>query len=318
MRTSPSKDLYQRVTDRVVAALEAGTLPWRKGWKDGNSAAHGFPHNATTGRAYRGINVWLLMMEAEELGYQSTGWLTPKQALALKLDFKGEKTTEVVFWSRSTRQVEGEDKPRTFMWAKSYRVLNVDQCKGDKSKLKGVDSLRMPEEISTPDELCNAIAQALEVSIKHGGDRACYVPSRDMIMLPPQDSFESDDEYRATLLHESTHSTGHKSRCDRDLKNSFGSEGYAWEELVAELGCTYIGAALDMPMDIPNHASYLANWLKVLKGNPKALMQAASAAQRAVDYLFDKLDIAEIPEYQRDERKSTKLTPTAEDLGIAA
>lgn len=290
----PSGDLYKRITDRIVTALEAGTLPWRKPWKDGNGAAYGFPHNAVTGRAYRGINVWLLMMEAEEKGYQSTGWITPKAAKEHGLDFAGQRTTEVVFWKKSTRTVEGDDgteQTKSFLWARSYRVLNLDQCEGDKSKLKGHNALAVPEEFDDVDDLTVAVSRALEIEVKHGGDRAFYQPSKDFICLPPLEAFDSDTVYRATLLHESVHATGHKSRCDRDLTGRFGTEAYAAEELIAELGSCYIQAALDIDMDTPNHASYLASWLRVLKDDSKAIFTAASKAQQAVDYLFDRLHI---------------------------
>ncbi|HNP36489.1 MAG TPA: zincin-like metallopeptidase domain-containing protein [Woeseiaceae bacterium] len=293
--------LYQRITDRIVKALEAGTLPWRKGWSEGNSAAYGMPHNAVTGRAYRGINVWLLMMEAEEQGFTSTGWVTPNKAKELELDFKGAKTCEVVFWSKSKREVETDDggtETKTFMWAKSYRVMNLDQCRGDAlAKLKGHKVLELPEEIATGDALGEAVSAALEIEIKHGGDRACYSPSCDLIRMPPTNAFNSEVVYRATLLHEATHATGHKSRCDRDLKGRFGTEAYAFEELIAELGSCYIQAALGIDMELPNHASYIKSWLRVLKDDPKAIMSAASMSQKAVDYLLERLDITAAAEW---------------------
>jgi antirestriction protein ArdC len=289
---------FERITDKIITALEAGTLPWRRTWDQGNAAGYGMPHNATTGRPYRGMNVWLLMMAAEERGFQSTGWLTPNQAKAAGLDFKGAKTEEVVYWSKSTRVDEETGKSHTFMWCKSYRVINLDECSGDMGKLKGFEALKLPEEISETDDLCDALSEALELSIKHGGDRAFYQPSRDFIQLPPQHAFHSDDEYRATMLHEGVHATGHTSRCDREFGDRFGSESYAFEELIAELGSVYLQAALSIDMDLPNHTSYLASWLKVLKGDSKAIMTAASKAQQAVDFLLDRLDITEAPVYE--------------------
>lgn len=296
----PSGDLYKRVTDRIVTALEAGALPWRRGWKQGNRAAYGFPHNAVTGRAYRGLNVWLLMMEAEDNGYTSTGWITPKAAGEAGLNFAGQRTTEVVFWKKSTRPVETDDgdvKSKSFMWARSYRVLNLDQCEGDKSKLKGHKALELPEELQDTDDLTVAVSRALAIEVKHGGDRAFYQPANDYICLPPIDAFDTETVYRATLLHEGVHATGHKSRCDRDLQGRFGTEAYAAEELIAELGSCYVQAALGIDMEVPNHASYLASWLKVLQNDTKAIFTAASKAQQAVDYLFDRLDITEAPTY---------------------
>jgi antirestriction protein ArdC len=297
----PASKLYEKVTARIVAALEKGTLPWRRTWKQGNGAAYGFPHNAVTGRPYRGINVWLLMMAAEDRGFTSTGWITPNKCKEFDLDFKGASPEWVVFWNRSSRTDEETGETKTFMWAKGYQVINLDEVRGDLSKLKGHKALEIPEEISDVDDLCVAMQDALDIEVKHGGDRAYYQPTRDFIGMPPQDAFDGTDEYRATLFHEGTHSTGHKSRCDRDLKGRFGTEAYAFEELIAELGSAYIGAALGINMDMPNHASYLASWLKVLKGDEKAIFTAASKAQQAVDYLFDRLSIAEAPVYEQKE-----------------
>ena len=139
------RDVYQDVTDRVIAALKRGVTPWRRPWTStGSAAASGMPHNAVTGRPYRGINVALLMIEAMEKGYQSAGWITPKRAMEAGLNFKGQKTTEVVFWKklrvkdRDAEPIEdGETPEREILMAKTYRVLNLDQCEGDKSKLKG-------------------------------------------------------------------------------------------------------------------------------------------------------------------------------------
>lgn len=299
-KSRPSTQVYDRITARIVDALKEGTVPWRKSWKSGNAAAPGLPHNATTGRPYRGMNVWVLMMEAEENGYESTGWITPKQALAAELDFKGQQTTEVLFWKKSTRKVEtdtGDEESRTFMWCKGYRVLNLDQCKGDKSKLKGnVTDLR--DTVEEIDDLAVAVSQGLELEVKHGGDRAFYQPTRDFICLPPEAAFTGPAAYRATLLHEGVHATGHSKRLDRKFGARFGDAAYAFEELIAELGSTYLQAALGIDMDLPHHASYLDHWVKVLEGDHKAILTAASQAQKAVDFLLDRLEIADAPEYE--------------------
>ena len=184
------------------------------------------------------------------------------------------------------------------MWCKSYRVLPLDECEGDKSKLHGAGTSDLADALEEIDDIAMAVSQALEIEVKHGGDRAFYQPTRDFICLPPFEAFEGEVPYRATLLHEATHATGHKSRCDRQFGDRFGDQAYAFEELVAELGSAYLQGALGIDMELPNHASYIANWLKVLKGDPKAVMTAASKAQQAVDYLLDRLEIAEAPVYE--------------------
>jgi antirestriction protein ArdC len=236
------------------------------------------------------------MCEAEEKGYTSTGWLTVNQAKKFELDFRGQKTTEVVWWKRFEKVDEETGEKKSFMSCRSFRVLNLDQCEGDKAKLKGHRALEIPEEMHDTDHLCDAVSQALELTVKHGGDRAFYSPTHDFIQLPPQPAFETDDEYRATLFHEGIHATGHKNRCDREFGGRFGDQSYAFEELIAELGSTYLQACLGIDMDLPNHASYLANWLKVLKEDSKAVMTAASKAQQACDYLLTRMGLADAPE----------------------
>ena len=287
--------VFDRITARVIEALESGTMPWRRGW---DNSGGGFPHNAVTGKPYRGMNVWLLMMAAEERDLESTGWITPNQAKKFELDFKGAKTEEVVFWKRSERTDEETGKKSTFMWAKSYRVINLSECRGEGlEKLKGHVPVGLPEEMDTPDDLAIAVAKALELEVKHQGTKAFYQPTKDFICMPKLSKFSSDVTYRATLLHEAIHATGHKSRADRNLKGRFGDESYAAEELIAELGSTYLQEFLGIDMDLPNHASYIASWLKVLKNDSKAIMTAASQAQKAVDYLLQRLDIVEAPVY---------------------
>jgi len=291
-KQKPKRDVYQEITDRVIAALERGVNPWRKPWTStGSAAASGMPHNAVTGRPYRGINVALLMIETMEKGYQSTGWITPKRAMEAGLNFKGQKTTEAVFWKklrvkdRDAEPIEdGEPPEREILMAKTYRVLNLDQCEGDKSKLKGC---RAPADLSekSGSELADLLSEGLGVTIRHQGDQAFYAPHFDQIVVPPVEVFTSDAGYRGTLLHEATHAAGAAHRLERDLKGRFGSESYAAEELVAELGATYLQALLGIEGDLEHHASYADSWLKVLQGDKKAIFTAASKAQAAADYI---------------------------------
>jgi antirestriction protein ArdC len=300
--TKQKFDVYQTITDQLIEALEAGVNPWRKPWKfDGDTAATlGMPHNATNGHPYRGINALVLMVETMRHGYQSTGWITPKRAIEAGLNIKGAKTTMVVFWKKSRftekDSATGEESTREVMWAKHYRVLNLDQCEGDKSKLKGNGALADMSQTSGS-ELAEQLDAALSLrgGVKHQGSRAFYAPSEDAIVVPPVDLFESDHGYAGTILHEAVHSTGAKHRLDRDLKGRFGSESYAAEELVAELGATYLQAMLGIEGDLEHHASYLDSWLKVLKSDKKAIFTAASKAQAASDYV-----LAALSETQRE------------------
>ncbi len=299
------KDIYQSITDRLIAAIENGTLPWRRDWKLGNGSGYGMPHNAVSGRAYRGINLMLLLSEQVEKGYTSTGWITPRKAIEHKLNFKGQKTTEVVFWKRMSKtdtDDNGTDTKRSFMFAKSYRVLNLDQCEGNKDALKGHKALEIPEEIAEPHALLESVRDGLAITLQHGGDRAFYSPSADFVQMPPREAFKTEAGYLGTGMHEFVHSTGHKSRCNREFGKRFGTEAYAAEELVAELGSCFLQELLNVEMDTENHASYLANWLKVLKDDKRAIFTAASKAQQACDYILDAAGLQDMPVYDDDKQ----------------
>ena len=304
-------DIYQRITDKLIAIIEDGVNPWQRDWKTGN-AFPGMPHNAVSGRGYRGINLMILIAEQQTHGYTSTGWITPKKAIEHGLNFKGQKTTEVIFWKRGTSTEDdgqGGEKTKSFMWAKSYRVLNLDQCEGDKSKLKGHKALELPEEIVETHALVEAVRSGIDVTLKHGGDRACYIPSADEVHMPPEKAFKTEAGYLGTAMHEFTHATGHKSRCDRGVKamqSRFGTEAYAFEELVAELGACFLQETLGIEMHTENHASYLDNWLKVLKGDKRAIFTASSKAQQATDYILDKAGIKDAPVYDDEEEEKKK------------
>jgi len=298
-----ANDIYQRVTDGLIAALESGVMPWRRDWALGNGGEWGMPHNAVSGREYRGINLMILIGEQVEKGYTSTGWITPKKAIENELNFKGQKCTEVIFWKRMSKKDADTGENSTFMFARSYRVLNLDQCEGDKSKLKGHKALEIPEDLENMDALVPAIEKGLGLKVRHGGDRAYYSPDQDFIGMPPKDAFKTESGYRGTFLHESTHATGHKSRCDRQFGARFGTEAYAFEELVAEIGCCFLQATLNIDMDTENHASYLENWLKVLKDDKRAIFTAASKAQAACDYILDAIEIKELPDYSDNQKQ---------------
>jgi antirestriction protein ArdC len=303
MKTS----IYQRITNKLIEILETGANPWQRDWTLGNGGGYGMPHNAISGRAYRGINLMILMAEQVEKGYTSTGWITVGKCKELGLDFKGCKTTEVVLWKRSEKKDSDTGERSSFMWAKSYRVFNLDQLGGVEEhadKLKGYKALELPEEIEAPHDLVQAVRDGLDIKVNHGGDRAFYAPSEDFIQMPPRDAFKSEEGYIGTFMHEATHATGHKSRCDRGTKamqGRFGTEAYAFEELVAELGSCFLQGTLGIEMHTENHASYLASWLKVLKGDEKAIFTASSKAQQACDYILDKTGIKAAPVYDDNE-----------------
>ncbi len=201
---------------------------------------------------------------------------------------KGEQSSPVVFWKVNGPD-EGEDgdngqdganghRPRVL--ARGYSVLNAAQVDGYEAP--ALPALPEPERIGH----AKAFFAALDADIRHGGSRACYVPSLDQIRMPPFPAFRDAVAYHATLAHKATHLTGHASRCNRDLRGRFGEEAYAVEELVAELGAAFLCADLALaPEPRPDHAAYVASWLKVLRGDKRAIFTAAAKAQQAADWM---------------------------------
>ncbi len=277
-------DIYQRITDRIAAAIEAGAGTWRMPWHPGaDGAAPRLPVNAATGKPYRGINTVVLWATAQAEGYPSAVWATYRQWAELGAQVrKGEQSSPVVFWKISDKdeQEDGEDDRRSRVFARGYSVFNAAQVDGYAAP--ALPALPEPERIGRAE----AFFAALGADIRHGGNRACYVPSLDQIRMPPFPAFRDAVAYYATLAHEATHLTGHPSRCNRDLRGRFGEEAYAAEELVAELGAAFICADLALaPEPRPDHAAYVASWLKVLRGDKRAIFTAAAKAQAAADWM---------------------------------
>lgn len=274
-----SIDLYQTVTDKIIAQLENGVAPWVKPWTD--SGFGGLPYNAITGKAYRGINVMMLYAPAP-----GEGWMTYKQAQEVGAQVrKGEKGQMVVFFKPlkiedKNAPVTAEDRSKTIPMLKYYTVFHTSQIDNlpEKYQPKAVERPTEKQRIEAAEKY---LAQAI---IKHGGDRAYYHTGTDSITLPFQDQFKSVDDYYATALHELTHWTGHSSRTAREYGKRFGDQAYAREELVAEMGAAFLCAKTGIAVQL-QHASYISSWLKVLKNDKRAVLVAAGAAQRAVDFI---------------------------------
>lgn len=275
------KDLYQEVTDKIIAQLEAGNIPWIKPWT--NSGHGGMPYNAITGKEYRGINVMLLYSPVPGTG---EGWLTYKQAQAVGAQVrKGEKGSMIVFFKPlkiedRNAPADATDKSKTIPMLKYFTVFHTSQVDNlpEKYLPKAVEPMTEKVRIEAAEKM---LAQAV---VRHGGDRAYYRVATDSITLPFQDQFKSVDDYYATALHELTHWTGHSSRCAREYGKRFGDQAYAREELVAEMGAAFLCAKAGIPGQL-QHAGYLQSWLGVLKADKRALLVAAGAAQKAADFV---------------------------------
>lgn len=277
-------DIYESVTNKIIQALEAGNAPWLKPWT--GKAGNGFePYNGATGRPYNGINLLILGCAA----YADNAWLTYKQAQALGGNVrKGEKGTQVIFWQFNKMRDDETGKDKVIPFAKAYIVFNAEQCEGiEQAKLK------RPAPIVAGETVINDIAAKHGVNLAHGGDKACFIPSKDKVLMPSASDFKSMAHYQSTLAHELTHWTGHETRLKRDFSGRFGSEAYAFEELVAEIGSAFVCAQTGIALEGLQHADYLASWLKVLKGDKRAIFTAASKAKQAASYLLGQAEETE-------------------------
>jgi len=268
-------DIYQAVTDSILAQLEAGCIPWVKPWQDGNATTTKLPHNAVTGKAYSGINIPLLWIAGSR--FQSQSWLTFKQAIALGGSvMKGEKGTSVVYADRF--MPKGDDtKPIFFL--KSYTVFNVAQCSG----LAAIAE-RLPLSVPQQHIAADALIANTGAHVMISGDRAYYSPTADHVVMPPLSAFPNPMGWYQVALHELGHWTGHASRLDRQFGRRFGDHAYAIEELTAEMTSAFLCASLGVEPAV-RHADYLASWISAMKADNKSVIAAASKASKAADYI---------------------------------
>ncbi|MBE0580066.1 zincin-like metallopeptidase domain-containing protein [Devosia sp.] len=284
------KELYQAVTDTIIKDLEFGIRTWMQPWIVGGEGGQLNRPLRANGEAYRGINVLVLWGAAAENGFSSPTWMSFKQAQDIGGNVrKGERGTLVVYAGTLTRtkmnEQTGEESERGIPFLKSYSVFNADQIEGLPAKYikPPVAMLNPAQRIEQVDKFIAAAG----AEVRNDGAMAFYSPERDLVQMPAFDAFREPEGYYATLLHELTHWTRHKSRLDRSFgRERWGDEGYAAEELVAELGAAFLCADLQIaPTVRKDHAAYIGSWLKVLKDDKRAIFTAASYAQKAADYL---------------------------------
>ncbi|NKL23563.1 ArdC family protein [Rhizobium leguminosarum] len=284
-------DIYTRITDRIVADLERGVRPWMKPWNAANAEGRITRPLRHNGQPYSGMNVLLLWSEGMARGFTSPMWMTFKQALEFGAAVrKGETGSTVVFASRFTKSEtdgSGNEVDREIPFLKAYSVFNVDQIDGlpDHHYHRPTPALDSVERIENADRFFRNTGAV----IRHGGSQAYYSPVTDHIQMPPFETFRDAASYVATLSHEETHWTANPRRVGRDLSRYAKDKSErAREELVAELGSCFLCADLGIAPEMeprPDHASYLASWLKVLSDDKRAIFQAAAHAQRAVSFL---------------------------------
>ncbi len=282
------RDIYQEITDEIISLIECGKNPVRVLWDGmGNFT---FPINHSTGNNYNGINILLLWISQEKKGFGSSVWMTYKQAAERGGQVKkGEKGTRIIFYKPLERETDkigsdGENVIEKIPMLRTFTVFNLDQIEGIESP--EIDCGEIGGGFES-DALAENILVACGVDIREGGTRAFYSPSEDYIRMPDRDRFGKPEDFYATALHELTHATATKNRCDRpDYQTDVAKGAYAFEELVAELGSAFLMAGLSLPGVNQDHADYLSNWLAVLKEDKRAIFKAAAQAQKAHDWIM--------------------------------
>ncbi len=293
------KSVYEIVTDRILEKLEQGTVPWQRPW----TTAGGAPRNLITGKAYRGVNVFLLGC----LGFTSRYWLTFKQAKALGGNVrKAERSTPAIFWKwieRSSIDPEtGETETQKIPLVRYFSVFNVEQCDGiSHARLEAEQEEPEPfNPIETAELIVASYPEPPSIS-EDGRCAAYYRPSTDSIHTPRPETFDSEAHYYATLFHEMAHSTGHESRLPRPgITNPirYASHEYSQEELVAEMGAAFLAAeaGIDAEGLMDNSAAYVASWLNALRNDKKLVVFAGAQAQKAVDHILGRSSECETAE----------------------
>ncbi|MBN9603056.1 MAG: DUF1738 domain-containing protein [Afipia felis] len=300
--------LYDEITDKIIAELEDGRIPWVQPW--GTAAAKAplaMPRNAATGRHYSGINVLILWGAVVEHGFPGQSWLTFRQALALGGNVrKGERGTTVVYADRfvpddeKRRARETGDEAQAIPFLKRFTVFNSAQCENLPDDIAVVAPPPPPGLIEPQVEV---LIRATGIDFRIGGNRAFYVPSLDYVQVPPPQAYFEPINWHRTALHELGHATGHPSRLGRDMTGSFGTKKYAFEELVAEMNAAFCCASLGIVPTV-RHADYIGSWLEVLREDNRSIVRAASQASKAADWLLgfvpaDGVEVAAEPSIDR-------------------
>ena len=294
VKKQTAEDIRKTVTDTILAALREGTNPWQRPWA--NTGGSGMPHNCATGHVYRGINVAYLWAEQSLKGYPTAQWISFNECKKRGGHVtKGEKATGIIFTKplRLEDKDGDKEKDRTIFMMKTYPVFNIAQTEGVKlpKKEQPIEDEELPDEKEIAK---NAIAfvKAAGAKLKFNSGRAFYSPLEDRIEMPRVNTFKKAEGFACTAYHELVHWTGHKSRMERvGIVNfdRFGTEQYAFEELVAEMGSAMLCNYLGVGSEIPNHASYIASWIKCLEKDPKAIFRASMLSTGAVEFLVPEL-----------------------------
>jgi antirestriction protein ArdC len=281
-QTVKFRNSYELLTERVIEAILANkVVPWRKPWR--TDSATQLPSNLATKRPYRGVNVFILSMMA----YRSPWWVSFKQAAALGGAVrKGERGTPVIFWTTLERRDDPTEKSVKIPLLRHSTVFNLEQCEG--IEVPPLEPLTASP--VNPIESCEAIVNGFHdrPTVRGSGNSAFYSITDDLVNVPPRHAFESTEEFYATLFHELVHGTAHPSRLNRKLTSAkaLQTADYSKEELIAEMGASLLCARAGIDaVTFDNSVAYLQGWVATLQERPRLIIEAASAAQRAVDYM---------------------------------
>lgn len=306
--TFDRNDIYVKLTDSFINLLNQGIIPWQRPWTPSTG-----PANMISKNPYRGSNVWLLNAIQEIKGYKSRWWMTFKQASELGGNVrKGEKGTMVVFWQFNKYQKEKADgtiSEKVIPFIRYSTVFNLEQCENIP-----VEKIPVQEknDIGTVEELEEILENwETKPDVHVGGDRASYIPAFDIVKMPKKEDFKTTAGYYSVLCHEFMHSTGAKHRLGREgITNLslFGSHNYAKEELVAEMGASFMLGIAGLDREThKNNAAYIQSWIKALKNDPKMIVQAGSEAQKAVEYILNGGEIKEKTAIEGEETEVAEL-----------
>jgi len=323
-----TREYREKIADAFIRSLEETPAEWRKQWQCSEQR----PYNAARGNAYRGINRLYLTYIAEQNQWDDPRWCTFKQAKDNGWHIrKGEKGTQVEYWSPYDNEEkkmvswdtfqEDDDKLKYSLRAIYTHVFNAAQ-------IEGMPELQLPEKHDIhPAQLIDTISKNMGTEITHdGGNRAYYRTTDDTIHVPEPEYFDDDYAYDCTVLHELSHATGHVKRLNREMSGRFGSEKYAYEELVAELSSCFMSEYLPLEMDdmhFENHKAYIQSWISAIRKEPEVLMRAVKDAEKAADYLAVQGELMDEKEFEKHAekafvKKEEKTVESAEDNDLFA
>jgi antirestriction protein ArdC len=288
-------DIYQEITDSIIASLEQGVVPWLQPWENRMPDGGILPRNylrrgdKKDRGEYHGINVLLLWGAAQLRGFTSSYWLTKNQVVESGAWIKREeflRGTDIVFYKKVSKKIENEEDA-SYLLMRTYTVWNFDQLERKPTNYKEEQAVSDLSLQGDKYDFLHSYIKNMGVDLRHGGNRAFYAVQPDYVQMPPAEQFNDMEAYWAVLFHECVHWSGHGKRLNREFGKRFGDEAYATEELVAELGSAFLCAThgIRAQQNSGQHAAYIETWIKALKSDKRIIVAAAKHASKAAEFL---------------------------------